>query len=56
MPSEIATTTMNNAAAPAHTDTSPAAVANRARQAGTPAQREDQPPSQMWAAQIPGAG
>jgi EmrB/QacA subfamily drug resistance transporter len=33
---EIATSIMNNATAPAHADTSPAAVAHRARQAGTP--------------------
>ena len=36
MPSQIPASTMNNAAAPAHTDTSPAAVANRTQPGGHP--------------------
>ena len=36
MPSKVPTSTMSNAAAPAHAHASPAAATNRARQAGTP--------------------
>ena len=56
MPSQVPTSTTNNAGGPAHTHASPAAAKNRARQRALPYRREDQPRNPPWPPRIPGAG
>ncbi len=56
MPIEVPASTMNNAAAPAHTHAAPAVAANRTRQQGTPGPVRGPVPAPAVTGADPGAG